>query len=87
MTLNDRLAAADPANGPAAAERTAGQGPGGGPPNLESVALAASQRRQAATVGCMVTVLAGWGRCGRSHPAASHEGGMENSDHPQSVHT
>lgn len=25
--------------------------------------------------------------CGRSHPAESHVGGMENSDHPQSRHT
>ena len=35
----------------------------------------------------MVTVFAGCCRCGRSHPAASHEGGMENSDHPQSMQT
>ena len=49
--------------------------------------MGAILRRQAATVGCMVTVFAGCGRCGRSHPAASHEGGMENSDHPQSRQT
>jgi len=46
--------------------------------------MVAILRRQAATVGCMVTVFAG---CGRSHPAASQEGGIENSDHPQSMQT
>ncbi len=27
------------------------------------------------------------GRSGRSHPADNHEGGMKNSDHPQSRQT
>jgi hypothetical protein len=42
---------------------------------------------QAAAEDRSVTVFAGCGRCGRSHPAASQELGIENSDHPQSRHT